>query len=176
MKSGSRVRNWMVRALFASYMYALFKIIVLKFGPMDAAFLWDRLQRNLAHPEYIAARLQAGNLIPLQEISRALDGLSGHSLLNLFGNVALFVPLGMFLCALPEGRKMTLSGALWLSLGVSFGLESAQVLCSVGTFDVDDLILNSAGGLIGFVMYRLICGPTSAGRKRSRRGAAAREI
>jgi hypothetical protein len=30
-------------------------------------------------------------------------------------------------------------------------LESAQALFSIGSFDVDDLILNSSGGLIGFI-------------------------
>ncbi|MFD2118040.1 VanZ family protein [Paenibacillus yanchengensis] len=34
-------------------------------------------------------------------------------------------------------------------------MESAQALFSIGSFDVDDLILNSSGGLIGFVILKI---------------------
>ncbi|MEG6574709.1 MAG: hypothetical protein C6P37_02295 [Caldibacillus debilis] len=77
MNDGSRLKNWVVRAFFASYMYALFKIFVLKFGPTEVEFLWVRLMRNSTNPECLSARLHAGNLIPLKEISSASD-LSGQ--------------------------------------------------------------------------------------------------
>ena len=91
----------------------------------------------------------------LKEITRALDALTVHSLTNLFGNIAIFVPFGMFLNVLAKAGKLTLAGTLWRSLAVSIGLESVQVLFSLGTFDVDDLFLNSIGGMLGFVAYRL---------------------
>lgn len=155
MRAGNRLENWAVRLLFAFYMYALFKIIVLKFGRADVTFLWEQLQRNVTHSEYIVARLQAGNLVPLKEITRALEALSGHSLTNLLGNIVIFVPFGIFLGTLAKSGKLTLTGAYCRSLAVSLGLESAQVLFSIGTFDVDDLILNSIGGSIGFITYVL---------------------
>lgn len=34
MKVGSKLKNGVIRAFFTFYMYVLFKIIVLKFGPM----------------------------------------------------------------------------------------------------------------------------------------------
>jgi glycopeptide antibiotics resistance protein len=134
-------------------MCALFKIILLKFGPADIGFMWWRLKQNVIHPEYIAARLQSGNLIPLKEISRAIEVMSGPSQLNLLGNIAVFVPLGVFLSVLAKAGQPTLAGVFWRSLGVSFGLELSEVMFSIGTFDVDDLILNSVGGLIGFIVY-----------------------
>lgn len=155
MRAGYRLKHWGVRLLFAFYMYALLKIILFKFGRVDVAFLWDQLLRTATYPEYIVARLQAGNLVPLKEITRALDALTVHSLTNLFGNIAIFVPFGMFLNVLAKAGKLTLAGTLWRSLAVSIGLESVQVLFSLGTFDVDDLILNSIGGMLGFVAYRL---------------------
>jgi glycopeptide antibiotics resistance protein len=115
--------------------------------------MWWRLKQNVIHPEYIAARLQSGNLIPLKEISRALEVMSGPSQLNLLGNIAIFVPLGVFLGILAKAGRPTLAAVFWRSLGISFGLEISEVLFSIGTFDVDDLILNSAGGLIGFIVY-----------------------
>ncbi|MBY6273298.1 MAG: hypothetical protein CW346_13945 [Bacillaceae bacterium] len=56
MNDGSRLKNWVVRAFFASYMYALFKIFVLKFGPTEVEFLWVRLMRNSTNPECLSAR------------------------------------------------------------------------------------------------------------------------
>ncbi|MCY9520596.1 glycopeptide resistance protein VanZ-Pt [Paenibacillus apiarius] len=162
MNGGSRLKNWVVRAFFASYMYALFKFIVLKFGSTDVEFLWVRLMRNSTNPECIAARLHADNLIHLKEISRASDSMSGHSLLNLIGNVGIFVPLGIFLGVLAKSGKLTLAGSFWSSLGVSLVLDYTQVLFSIGTFDVDDLILNSTGGSIGFVVYALCARLTTA--------------
>ncbi|MFW5434549.1 VanZ family protein [Paenibacillus apiarius] len=88
--------------------------------------------------------------------------MSGHSLLNLIGNVGIFVPLGIFLGVLAKSGKLTLAGSFWSSLGVSLVLDYTQVLFSIGTFDVDDLILNSTGGFIGFVVYALCARLTTA--------------
>jgi glycopeptide antibiotics resistance protein len=38
-------------------------------------------------------------------------------------------------------------------------LESIQLLCSIGMFDVDDLILNTAGGMLGCVLFHLLLLP-----------------
>lgn len=117
---------------------------------------------KLNQPGMFAARLHAGNLIHLKEISRASDSMSGHSLLNLIGNVGIFVPLGIFLGVLAKSGKLTWAGSFWSSLGVSLVLDYTQDLFSIGTFDVDDLILNSTGGSIGFVVYALCARLTTA--------------
>jgi glycopeptide antibiotics resistance protein len=153
MKTGNAWFHFIVRALFAAYMCALFKIILLKLGPADVEYMWERMKYNLIHPEYIAARIHAGNLVPLKEISRALEVMSGPSQWNLLGNVTIFIPFGVFLGALAKAGRPALAGVFWRSLGVSLGLEIAQVLFSIGTFDVDDLILNSVGGSIGYIVY-----------------------
>ena len=46
-------------------------------------------------------------------------------------------------------------GVLSWSLGLSLSLESLQVVLSMGSFDVDDLILNAFGGLFGYFVMRL---------------------
>jgi glycopeptide antibiotics resistance protein len=43
--------------------------------------------------------------------------------------------------------------ALFALLGWEF--RDIQALFSIGSFDVDDLILNSSGGLIGFIIFKL---------------------
>ena len=45
---------------------------------------------------------------------------------------------------------------LFYSLGLSLGVEVFQLLTRVGSFDVDDLLLNTIGGILGYVLF-LIC-------------------
>jgi glycopeptide antibiotics resistance protein len=47
------------------------------------------------------------------------------------------------------------TGAFIFSLGLSLILGSSEALFSIGSFDVDDLILNSCGGLVGFLAFQL---------------------
>ncbi len=42
---------------------------------------------------------------------------------------------------------------LFYSLGLSLGVEVFQLLTRVGSFDVDDLLLNTIGGILGYVLF-----------------------
>lgn len=69
-------------------------------------------------------------------------------------NVLLFVPLGVLLPLLwPEMRK--LKRVLLNSLGFSLLLELSQ-LCNNRCTDVDDLLLNTVGALLGYSLVRLL--------------------
>jgi glycopeptide antibiotics resistance protein len=155
MKRKRTLNNLKIHALFVLYVYALFKIILFKFGAIDMTFLRQQLKQSLGNPDDIARRLQKGNLIPFKEISRSIHVLSIHDLINMIGNIAIFMPFGIFLGFMLRNKKISLIGAFTLSLGLSLILESAQALFSIGSFDVDDLILNSSGGLIGFIACKV---------------------
>ena len=73
---------------------------------------------------------------------------------NLFGNILIFVPYGFFIsvASMMRGFLMT----LFYSFGLSLGVEVFQLLTRVGSFDVDDLLLNTIGGILGYVLF-LIC-------------------
>lgn len=45
---------------------------------------------------------------------------------------------------------------VFYSFGLSFFVEVFQLLTKVGSFDVDDLLLNTIGGLIGYILF-MIC-------------------
>jgi len=98
------------------------------------------------------------NLEPFREIRRCLErwqvtGLP-YVILNLAGNVAAFVPFGYLLPRLWKwGRLFPVT---WLGcMLTSFLLECLQYLLQVGSFDVDDIILNTAGGLLGYGCFLL---------------------
>ena len=93
------------------------------------------------------------NLIPFKEIRRFyiyrdVVGIRAF-LANLFGNVLAFMPI-----LRPKLRRMNrmFLAAFLLSLTI----EITQLLTRVGSFDVDDLILNTAGGIAGYLLFYIM--------------------
>lgn len=141
--------------LFVVYLYALVKIILFKFGSISPAYYLRELVDHILHPGMIADRFRmASNLMPLREIEGYLRDLGdGVNFMNFFGNIAAFMPLGFLLPMVCGVRSMTLPKVLLISFGVSLALESLQLVLFIGTFDVDDIIMNTAGGLLGYAAY-----------------------
>ena len=73
---------------------------------------------------------------------------------NLFGNVVIFVPFGFFMPMASKYRS--LFSTVFYSFGVSLCVETFQLVTKVGSFDVDDLLLNTIGGLAGYILF-IIC-------------------
>lgn len=99
------------------------------------------------------------NLVPFVEIRRFWIyrhqlGL-GAVLTNLFGNVIGFIPYGYIL---PVVTRHMRSGFLIILSGfcLSLAVEIIQLITKVGSFDVDDLILNTLGAAIGYLLF-VIC-------------------
>lgn len=96
------------------------------------------------------------NLIPFREIARFyiyrdVVGIRAF-VLNLFGNVFAFMPFGLFIAILFK-RKRHLKNILRMTFLLSLGIEIIQLLTRTGSFDVDDLILNTLGGVLGFLLF-----------------------
>ena len=93
------------------------------------------------------------NAVPLvklfdYEIKREL-------LLNVIGNVAMFIPSGMILPIVCR-RLDTFPKVLAAGAGMSLCIEILQLPFSVRASDVDDLILNTLGVIAGYGIYTLI--------------------
>lgn len=92
------------------------------------------------------------NLIPFATI-RSYIKYSGifHALLNILGNVILFIPIG-FIFPLILIRYRDLKRIAVLSISISLFIEFIQFF--VGrSCDIDDLILNFIGGIIGYTIF-----------------------
>ena len=78
--------------------------------------------------------------------------------MNTFGNVALFMPLGVLL-PLVSNRFRLLRRVLVVAFCLSVSIEATQfVLRFLGNpraVDIDDVILNTLGGCLGFAFYKL---------------------
>lgn len=91
------------------------------------------------------------NFIPFKEILR-YDFLSPLFLKNIIGNIILFIPLG-FLIAYKLNLKHFYSVIL-LSLYFSVCIESLQLVIG-RVFDIDDILLNTIGGICGFLIFQI---------------------
>lgn len=110
------------------------------------------------------------NLTPFKEISRFLKYSKELGtkavLLNIWGNVVAFVPFGIFIPVFSEQGRKFWRTAIY-SFELSLFVEVLQLVTKVGSFDVDDLLLNTIGGIVGFLLYKIAvhCFRGEAGEK-----------
>lgn len=88
-----------------------------------------------------------------------------EALLNLVGNVAMFIPLGIVWPA--EYKKLDRAWkVIGAGVGVSLCIELLQLPFYSRSTDIDDLILNSAGFLIGYGIYAAVTAVARAIRRK----------
>lgn len=92
------------------------------------------------------------NFIPFKEILR-YNITSRLFFKNVLGNMILFAPFGFFTSYYLKVDKMHLP--VVLTLITSIAVEIVQ-MCIGRVFDVDDIILNLVGGILGFFIYDII--------------------
>ena len=96
------------------------------------------------------------NLQPFQEIRRFAVYWKNvgfwAAFLNLGGNVLGFMPFGILLPVLSDRLRRPVSVIL-LGFAMSLMVETIQLVTRVGIFDVDDLILNTLGAGIGYLLF-----------------------
>ncbi len=134
------------------------KALLWLFGFYCGVMLWLLFFRRV-DGELIAWRY---NLQPLDTVRRYLWVLrnseelaqQGNALANLLGNVALFLPLGIFLPLL-FSKLQRFGYFLLLVFLLIAAVEALQTATGLGALDVDDLILNLTGATLGFLAWRL---------------------
>ena len=70
---------------------------------------------------------------------------------NLCGNILIFVPYGFFISMASRTRGFFKTS--FCSMGLSLCVETVQLITRVGSFDVDDILLNTVGGVIGYIIF-----------------------
>lgn len=94
------------------------------------------------------------NLIPFKVLFETynevfINGYINYFLINFIGNITIFMPIGFFIPLLWDisNKKVILIGFL-----SSLFIELSQLFLIRGT-DVDDLILNTLGTILGLLVY-----------------------
>lgn len=98
------------------------------------------------------------NLIPFYSIKEYIFSNSAtikkFAFGNVVGNIAIFIPLGTYLSFF-KNNKRVITNLLFIFI-VSLFIEIIQGVLGVGASDIDDIILNCFGGLVGVLGYKFL--------------------
>ncbi|KHF39292.1 hypothetical protein LQ50_16475 [Halalkalibacter okhensis] len=138
--------KWKATVLFIAY----FSFISFLSFVGISIFFKERL-----HGNYIEA---SHNFIPFSTIGMYFLNFGSYNFYtwfyNTLGNILLFIPFGMFLALFFP--KVTRVWAIIIILLFSFLIEAMQLISHLGVFDVDDIILKTVGGFLGFLIFNLL--------------------
>lgn len=145
------LKKSIVWVLFLVYLLLLFRVILLKYGFTYSLYL---MKNHGSIP--LDERIRHSNFLPMKTIFYYLFQHDNFrvSIENLVGNLIAFAPLGFLLPFLsPKIKKF--KNIFYASLILSLFFEITQLLTGLGSFDVDDLILNVLGAILGLYLYYL---------------------
>lgn len=97
----------------------------------------------------------AANLVPFRTILFYLQGHNGFliAFINIIGNIIALVPFGFlvpFVFSKLNWRKIIL-----IAFITGFAIELTQLKLHIGIFDIDDVLLNGLGVMIGFWKFNI---------------------
>ena len=139
-----------VRLLFFLYLLVLVKVIIFKY-PLE------QLQAIAAswRKEVILEGLDTANFTLFKTIRMYIDySYKLNSFENLVGNIAAFVPFG-FLTPYVINREKCFWVMLFQAFFLVVGIEVFQLFSAFGAFDVDDILLNCFGAVLGYLVYKV---------------------
>ena len=134
--------------IFGRIFFVAYMILALYF-----MFFSETLDRTMVSDQY------RYNLTLFKEITRFWNMHHIYEwnikIINLLGNVVCFMPFG-FLLQLVSKRSVfkNFLSVTFLAMLFSIGIETAQLVTKVGAFDVDDIFLNTIGGLLGYIFLK----------------------
>jgi len=132
------IKSFLLYGVLAIYIYLLASILLFgyKFYTPIGIFTANRMN------------IRGINLIPFQDIHILSDYI--HNL----GNIAVFIPLSIYLMILKKNKKIFIN-MIYVFL-ISLSVEIIQFIFSLGISDIDDILLNCLGGLIGVFVYKCL--------------------
>ncbi|ALQ70519.1 VanZ family protein [Bacillus thuringiensis] len=141
--------QWIGWGLFLPYSFVLlFKLLLgrpaVYFGNLKHFFEtgnWHSIHGGLV------------NLVPFRSTIRYLTDFDSYNLdivlMNTLGNVIIFIPFGFLLPLLfKQINNVKMASKIFIKFILL--IESLQLLTFTGVFDIDDIILNMLGALIGY--------------------------
>lgn len=102
-----------------------------------------------------AERSHAEILLEFESISQAIASQSFEPMEHLLMNVAMFVPIGFLFVAIQPERLNKISLVIPLGLMLTVLIETVQMMLQLGQCDLEDLVANALGAVLGVVCYRL---------------------
>lgn len=136
---------------FIIYLALLIKIILFKY-PMS---MIKEILKGCEIPS-LSFRIANSNFIPLKSIFEFLFKSQNIriSVENILGNIIAFAPFGFLLSVLTD-RMNKFKFVILSSFILSLVFEIIQLLTALGDFDVDDILLNVLGAVLGYLFYQI---------------------
>ena len=141
------------------FVIAIFGILSLTLWPPfiweDSPGMWGHLRIFIERPTWKSNL----SLVPFSVFKNYLENLFKGplfffiTLINFFGNLAIFIPIGLFPALL--FRKATWKRSAIIGFLMSLFIEFVQYFIMRNTA-VDDIILNTAGAICGYFLYLII--------------------
>lgn len=146
MNKREKIEIAFLYGVFICYILFLFKLLFLSRVSLLELFNNQRsLDRSI-------------NLIPFNSIKEYMFSNSAtikrFAFSNVVGNIIIFIPLGTYLSLFKKNKGVITN--LILIFIVSLFVEITQWLLGIGASDIDDIILNCLGGLVGILGYKLL--------------------
>ena len=99
------------------------------------------------------------NLYPFKTIMAFLLNANKYNFevifINLIANIITFIPLGFFISVLFRRSCRVINVALY-SMLIIICIEIGQYILNVGVLDIDDVVLNTIGCVLGFMIYKAV--------------------
>jgi glycopeptide antibiotics resistance protein len=133
--------------LFILYIVLLLGVVTLRFwNPGQLLQMREALDNGTAAP----------NFKPFATLRNQIQNIkTGYALWNIAANTVCFIPFGFMLPLISLKRTGVLMTTLWGML-FSVVIEFLQYAFNLGLFDVDDIILNTIGVLLGYIFIYII--------------------
>lgn len=134
--------------------YIILMVVLLYVKGVSACAYRLSLAKSQGYWEVV---LRYTNLVPLKSIRPFLSLVSSFSLYDkimnqIVGNILIFIPAGFFLPFFFEKQRRPFAFSVTCLLLILF-IELSQVLTFLGSFDVDDILLNLCGCVIGWLLF-----------------------
>lgn len=144
MKRAAKIAAMLIFMLYTFYMLWL---LFIRSRSTAAGDYWELVRQNIS-------------LVPFRTLFQYIKSLLGgtesdearHAFINIFGNIILFVPFGILLPFIFEKLRRTQWFLLCFGAAITL-IETVQLFTLRGACDVDDLLLNTFGALIGFLIF-----------------------
>jgi glycopeptide antibiotics resistance protein len=133
--------------LLLAYSSILIKVMVLKDVPM--------IRIGPIMLNFGGTQVGDPNYVPFKTILPYLLGENGFLIgaLNIGGNIAFLIPIGFLLPFV--FTRIDWKRSLVVALLSGMSIELTQVFLQIGIFDIDDVILNGLGVMVGYWMFLL---------------------
>ena len=142
------LQKWM-KFLFYFYILLVIKVIIFKYPYEQLYAIMQTWRRDV-----ILEGLGTANFIPFKTIKMYIEYADRlNSFENLAGNILAFIPFGLMF-PIVRARKKGFADVLLNALVFVIGIEVFQLFSAFGAFDVDDIILNCFGVILGYIVYR----------------------